>query len=124
MVQVADVAGEDDLPPLAALAEPDLYAGAAQQVTHVRKAHGHALGHLYHLAVGAGAQVLRQRRDVLRVVQRLDRRAARALSLAGLVLGLAHLYVRAVAEHDVRQRAGRGGGVHAAGKAVFRQQRQ
>ena len=76
------------------------------------------------LAVGAGAEILHQRGHVLRVIERLGRLAARALGLARFILGLAHLDVRRVAQHNVRQRTGGGGGVNGPGKAVLGQQRQ
>ena len=57
-------------------------------------------------------------------IQRLGRRLAGAGGLAPLPLGLGHLDVRCVAQHDAAQVAGRLRGVDRAAKALLIQQRQ
>ena len=105
LVGVADIAREDELGGRTVFRHPDLNAGRAQQVAHVRKAQRHARGH--------GAPPLRRRRTPAQSCERTPSAsghaytaaAARArrrpgAALRAFPLGLALLDVRAVPQHD------------------------
>ena len=124
LAEVAHVAGEGDLSRLAPLPEPDLDGGGAQQVPHIRHAQGDAVVHLEHPAVVAGAQQADGADGVVQIVEGLLMGRAAALPLAVFVLRLAHLDVGAVAQHDVAEGAGGGGGVDGAAVALLVQQRE
>ena len=79
---------------------------------------------LYQLAVAAGAEAAHDARNVVKVVQRLDLRAAAAQRFARFPLCVRHLDVRAVAQHDVAERGRRRACVHRAAEALLVQQRQ
>ena len=68
LARVADVAGKDELFRLAALAQPYLDAGRAEQVPDVRKADRDALRGLYGLTVRARAQELHERFNVPEII--------------------------------------------------------
>ena len=121
---VADVAGKDDLLFRAALGEPRLDARAAEQVADIREADDDVLSDLDALAVAARAQQAQHALHILERIQRLGRRLAGAGGLAPLPLGLGHLDVRRVAQHDAAQVARRLRGVDRAAKALLIQQRQ
>ena len=124
LVGVADVAGKDDLLFRAALGEPCLDARAAEQVADIREADDDVFPDLNALAVAAWAQQTQHALHVLERIQRLGRRLAGAGGLAPLPLGLGHLDVRRVAQHDAAQVAGRLRGVDRAAEALLIQQRQ
>ena len=86
---------------------------------HVGQADGHAVVDLNYLVVPAGDHSPHYACDVVKVVYRLDRRAACAHGLAGFPLCLLHLDVRRVAQHYVAQLAGRGAGVYRAAEALL-----
>ena len=119
LIDVADIAAEADAALLAVFVQPYLYCRRAEQMPHVGQADGHAVIDLNYLVVPAGDHSPHYARDVVKVVYRLDRRAARAHGLAGFPLCLLHLDVRRVAQHYVAQLAGRGAGVYRAAEALL-----
>ena len=124
LVLVADVSAESDLALLAVFVQPDLDGRRAEQVPDVGEADADAVVDLYHLAVAAGAEAAHYPRNVIKVIQRLDLRAAAAQRFARFPLRVRHLDVRAVAQHDVAERGRRGACVHRAAEALLVQQRQ
>ena len=124
LVGVAHIAAEGDLPRLAALVEPDLDGGGAQQMAHVRQADGDAVVDLDQLPIAAGAQQSDGAQGVFHVVEGLHGLAAVALGLAAFPLGLRDLDVGAVTQHDIAEGAGGRAGIDRAAIAVFVQQGQ
>ena len=124
LVGVADVAGKDDLLFRAALGEPRLDARAAEQVADIREADDDVFPDLDALAVAARTQQTQHALYVLERIQRFGCRLAGAGGLASLPLGLGHLDVRCIAQHDAAQVACRLRGVDRAAKALLIQQRQ
>ena len=124
LIHVADVAGKDDLLFHIALGEPRLDARAAEQVADVREADDDVLPDLHALPVGARAQQREHALGVLERIERLGRGASSAGGLASPPLGLGHLDVRRVAQHDAAQVARRLRCVDRAAKALLIQQRQ
>ena len=104
--------------------QPDLDGGGAQQVAHVGQADGDAVVDLGDLVVGAGDHVGHDAVHVVQIVQGLHCRLAGALGLAALPLGLLHLDVGRVAQHDVAQLHRGGAGIDRAAEALLPQQRQ
>ena len=90
----------------------------------VREADDDVLPDLHALPVGARAQQREHALGILERIERLGRGAAGASGLAPPPLGLGHLDVRRVAQHDAAQVARRLGGVDRAAKALLIQQRQ
>ena len=123
-VAVAEVAAEDDLFRLAALGQPDLDRGRAEQMTGVDKAQRDVVADVDELADLAGAEAVDSRLHVVKVVHRLIDVLAGTLGLAVLPFGLLHLDVRAVAQHDVTEIGRRLGQIDPAAKTVLAQQRQ
>ena len=124
LVDIADVAGEDDLSLSAVLPQPEFDAGRAQQMADIGKAHAKAVGDRHALAVPAGPEARRRALRVVYSVQRLDRRLARPLCLARFPRSLRFLNVRRVAQHNVRQTARGRCGVDLPAEAVFVELRQ
>ena len=115
---VAHVAAENDLALRFPLAQPQFNGRGAEQMPHVRKADLHALQHGQAFAIAAGAQKAERALGVVQVVHRLYRRPAGALGLAVFPLGFGHLYVGAVAQHDLQKGAGFLRGVNGPAKAL------
>lgn len=76
LVDVSDIAGEDDHARLAALVRGDADAGRAEQVARVDELRRDALTQLHRLAVFARLNELLHALGVLDGVERLDRRTA------------------------------------------------
>ena len=102
LIHIADIAGEHDVPLLAALGQLHEDGGAAQQVTRVDEGGLHALAHVHGLVIFAGLQKFRHPHGVRYGVQRLHIGAARPLVLAVLVLGVALLNMGRVRQHDIQ----------------------
>ena len=98
-------------------------ARAAEQVARVGEHRRHALAQLDRLTVLAGGDELKDIHRVLGGIERLDRLAARALTLAVAVLGVALLNMSGVEQHDAHEVGGHTGGQDASGKAALDQQR-
>ena len=124
LLQIADIAGEHQLCGGAALGDPQLDAGRAQQVSHVHKACFDARGKLDALVVLHAPEQAAGGFGVLHGVHRLYRLCAGALALAVFPLGFKLLNMRRVPQHDAAQLHGGDGGVDPAPEAVVRQQRQ
>ena len=124
LIDVAHVAGEDDLFFHAGLRQPRLDTRTAEQMPHVGKANHDVFADLDALAVGARTQQLQQSLHVLQIIQRLRRGQPRALGLARLPLRVGHLDVRRIAQHDTAEVARRLRRIYAAAKASLIQQRQ
>ena len=124
LVQVADIAGEDQLRGGLALGDPQLDAGRAQQVSHVHKACFDARGKLHPSLIRNAREQLHGRFGVLHGVHGLHRFRAGALALAVLPLGFKFLNVGGVPQHDAAQFHGGVGGINFAPEAVAHQQRQ
>ena len=123
LIDIADVAGENDGPCQTVFAHLQRDGGRAEQVSRVGKGDAHTVTKRDRFAVLAGGD---KPEHILRVfdrVDRLDRRFAGALALAVVVLGLAFLNVRAVQQHDLHQIRRQARGKDLAAKAVFDQQR-
>ncbi len=123
LVDVADIAGENERLVHAALVKLERDARAAEQMPRVGEHRRHALAQLDRLTVLAGGDELKDVHRVLGGIERLDRLAARALALAVLILGVALLNVGGVEQHDVHEIRRQAGGQDAARKAAFDQQR-
>ena len=123
LVDVADIAGEDERLVHAALVKLERDARAAEQVARVGEHRRHALAQLDRLTVLAGGDELKDVHRVLGSVERLDRFAARALALAVLILGVALLNVSGVEQHDAHEIRRQAGGQDAAREAALDQQR-
>ena len=124
LIEVAYIAGENYLFLAAALLEPDLDSCRAEQMPDVGEAYRDRFVHLDLAAVFAGAQQLHKPCNIVKIVKRLDGGFTAAHRLARFPFGVGHLYVRAVAQHYVQQRACSARGVHGAAEAVFIKQRQ
>ena len=124
LVQIADIAGEDQLCGGAALGDPQLDAGRAQQVAHIHKPCLDARGKLDALAVLHTQEQAAGGLGILYGVHRLYRLCTGALALAVFPLGFKLLNMRRVPQHDAAQLHGGDGGVDPAPEAVVRQQRQ
>ena len=124
LVQIADIAGEDQLCGGAALGDPQLDAGRAQQVAHIHKPCLDARGKLDALAVLHTQEQAAGGLGILYGVHRLYRLCTGALALAVFPLGFKLLNMRRVPQHNAAQLHGRDGGIDPAPEAVVRQQRQ
>ena len=107
----------------AALRELQRDGGRAEQMPRVGKDCAHALAQLDALAVFADGEELKDIHRVLGGVERLDRLAARALTLAVAVLGVALLNMSGVEQHDAHEVGGHTGGQDASREAALDQQR-
>ena len=123
-VAVAEIAAEDDLFRLAALRQPDLNRGRAEQMAGVDEAQRDVVADVHKLSDLTGTEAVDGRLHVVKVVHRFIDFLAGTLGLAVLPFGLLHLDVRAVAQHDVTEVGRRLGQIDPAAKAVFAQQRQ
>ena len=123
LVDVADIAGENERLVHATLVKLERDARAAEQVARVGEHRRHALAQLDRLTVLAGGDELKDIHRVLGGIERLDRLAARALTLAVAVLGVALLNMSGVEQHDAHEVGGHTGGQDASGKAALDQQR-
>ena len=103
LIHIADIAGEHDVPLLAALGQLHQDGGAAQQVARVDEGGLHALAHVHGLVIFAGLQKFRHPHGIRHGIQRLHVGAARTLVLAVLILGVALLNVGGVRQHDIQQ---------------------
>ena len=124
LIQIADIAGEHQLCGGAALGDPQLDAGRAQQVPHVHEPCFDARGKLNALAVLHAQEQAAGGFGVLYGVHGLHRLCAGALALAVFPLGFKFLNMRRVPQHNAAQLHRRDGGVDPASEAVVRQQRQ
>ena len=124
LIQIADIAGEHQLCGGAALGDPQLYAGRAQQVPHVHEPRFDARGKLDTLAVLHTPEQAAGGFGILYGVHGLHRLCAGALALAVFPLGFKLLNMRRVPQHDAAQLHGGDGGVDPAPEAIVRQQRQ
>ena len=122
LIRIAHVTAEGDLSVLTVLRKPDLDGGGTEKMAHIGKADGHTVVHLHRRIVGAGAHTAHQPGHIVQIIQRLDLRPAVSYGFAAFPLRLGHLYVCAVAEHDITERAGGRACVDRAAKAVFVQQ--
>ena len=110
LVEVADVAGEDDGLRHAVLRGVHSDAGRAQKVPGVGEGDFHPLAEGKGLAVPAGVDVAPDPLGVLHGVEGLHEGAARPLVLAVEVLRVGLLDVGAVHQHDLHEVGGQAGG--------------
>ena len=122
LIHVADIAGKDDDPRLAALGEGQADAGRAQQVAGVDEHGVHAVTDVDLLAVLAGVHELPHPHGILHRVQRLLHGAARPLVLTVFILGVALLNMGGVLQHDIQQLRRQASGEDTALKALLDQQ--
>ena len=104
---------------LCALVKLERDARAAEQVARVGEHRRHALAQLDALAVFADGEELKDIHRVLGGIERLDRLAPRALTLAVAVLGVALLNMSGVEQHDAHEVGGQAGGQDAAREAAL-----
>ena len=124
LMEVADVAGEDELGGRAVLRHPNFDAGRAEKMAHIHKADDEAGGKLDLFVVVEPPEQRDGRLGVLNGVHRLHRLRAGALALAVLPLGLELLNVGRVPQHDAAQLCRGLGGINSAPEAVAHQQGQ
>ena len=124
LIEVAYIAGEDDLLFAVALFEPDLDSCRTEQMPDIGETDRDRFVDLHLAAVFAWVQQLHKPCNIIKIVKRLDGGFTAAHRLARFPFGVGHLYVRAVAQHYVQQRACSARGVHGAAEAVFIKQRQ
>ena len=122
LIHVADIAGKDDGPRLAALGEGQADAGRAQQVAGVDEHGVYAVTEVDLLAVLAGIHEFPHPHGILHRVQRLLHGAARPLVLAVFILGVALLNMGGVLKHDIQQVRRQASGDDTALKALLDQQ--
>ena len=122
LVDIAQVAGKDQLFSDATLCGPDLHHGGAQKVPRVPEADAHTVAQVQDLAVLCGEELLKGGLGVGHSVQGLHRRPAGALALLVLPLRVALLDEGGVPQHDRHQLTGQTGGEDLALKALFHQQ--
>ena len=124
LVQVADIAGEDQLRGGVALGDPQLDAGRAQQVAHIHEPDLDARGKLHPSLIRNAREQLHGRFGVLHGVHGLHRFRAGALALAVFPLRFKFLNVGGVPQHDAAQLHRGVRCIDLAPEAVAHQQRQ
>ena len=124
LVQVADIAGEDQLRGGIALGDPQLDAGRAQQVAHIHEPDLDARGKLHPSLIRNAREQLHGRFGVLHSIHRFHRFCAGALALAVFPLRFKFLNMGRVPQHDAAQLHRRVRGIDVAPEAVAHQQRQ
>ena len=123
LVDVADIAGEDDRLVHAVFFQLKRDGRGTEQMARVGEHRAHTLAEVNLFFILAGRHVLEDVQRVLLGVERLDVLAARALALAVLILGVALLNVGGVKQHDLHQIRRQARRQDAAVEAVFHQQR-
>ena len=122
LIHVADIAGKDDGPRLAALGEGQADAGRAQQVAGIDEHGVYAVADVDLLAVLAGIHELPHPHGILHRVQRFLHGAARPLVLTVFILGVALLNMGGVLQHDIQQIRRQASGEDTALKTLLDQQ--
>ena len=123
LVDIADVTGEDDRLVHAVFLQFERDGRGAEQMARVGEDRAHALAEVDLFFILAGRDVLEDVQRVLLGVERLYVLAARALSLAVFILGIALLNVGGVEQHDLHEVCRQARRQDAAVEAVFHQQR-
>ena len=123
LVDVADIAGEDDRLVHAVFFQLKRDGRGTEQMARVGEHRAHTLAEVDLFFILAGRHVLEDVQRVLLGVERIDMLAARALALAVFVLSVALLNVSGVEQHDLHQICCQTCRQDAAVEAVFHQQR-
>ena len=123
LVDVADIAGEDDRLVHAVFFQLKRDGRGTEQMARVGEHRAHTLAEVDLFFILAGRHVLEDIQRVLLGVERIDMLAARALALAVFVLSVALLNVSGVEQHDLHQICCQTCRQDAAVEAVFHQQR-
>ena len=123
LVDVADIAGEDDRLVHAVFFQLKRDGRGTEQMARVGEHRAHTLAEVDLFFILAGRHVLENIQRVLLGVERIDMLAARALALAVFVLSVALLNVSGVEQHDLHQICCQACRQDAAVEAVFHQQR-
>ena len=123
LVDVADIAGEDDRLVHAVFFQLKRDGRGTEQMARVGEHRAHTLAEVDLFFILAGRHVLEDVQRVLLGVERIDMLAARALALAVFVLSVALLNVSGVEQHDLHQICCQACRQDAAVEAVFHQQR-
>ena len=123
LVDVADIAGEDDRLVHAVFLQFERDGRRAEQMPRVGEHRAHTLAEVDLFFILAGRHVLEDVQRVLLGVERLNVLAARSLALAVFILRIALLNVGRVEQHDLHQVRRHARCKDAAVKAVFHQQR-
>ena len=123
LIDIADVAGEQNVPGDVALGHAHRHTAAAKKMPRIGKADADALCQLHALAVLKGTDIFLHQLRICHGVQRLYRRTTRTQSLAVLILRVALLNMGGVQQHDLQQLRRDTGGADHALKAPLDQQR-
>lgn len=123
LVDVADIAGEDDRLVHAVFFQLKRDGRGTEQMARVGEHRAHTLAEVDLFFILAGRHVLEDVQRVLLGVERLNVLAARSLALAVFILRIALLNVGRVEQHDLHQVRRHARCKDAAVKAVFHQQR-
>ena len=123
LVDIADIAGEDDRLVHAVFFQLQRDGRGTEQMARVGEHRAHTLAEVDLFFILAGRHVLENIQRVLLGVERIDMLAARALALAVFVLSVALLNVSGVEQHDLHQICCQACRQDAAVEAVFHQQR-
>ena len=124
LIQIPNIAAEDDFLCNAILGDEDLNGRGAEQMAGVNKADLNAIVEGQHFLVTAAAEQPQRRHSVIHSIERIHRVPASPFCLPGFPLRLKLLNVRGVLQHDGTEVLGSPGTVNGAGKALCRQQRQ
>lgn len=122
LIDVAQIAGEDQLAAGAVLGQPQLHGGGAEEMPRVVEAGGDILVKADLPPVFAGDDVLERRLGVGQGVEGLHGGLARTAALLVFPAGVRLLNVGRIAQHDAHQLAGQTGAVDVAPEALLDQE--